>query len=134
MSPDHARLAWLQGATTIIGAAIVYFAVSAPEAISVAYGCGVALAGTLFLAWRLREGKAGDASAEYQLRQAYRTAMERFVGMAFLLAAGFTLFKLTPLWLVAGFVIGQVAWLLIPIRMRLRTQDDKRSADLDRIH
>ncbi len=124
MCPEHARLIGLQGAITIISAATIYFAVSAPEAISAAYGCSVALVGTLFLAWRSQGAKIRDASAESQLRQAYRTAIERFVGIAFLLAAGFKLFKLVPLWLVVGFVIGQAAWLLIPFRIRLRTQDD----------
>lgn len=125
MCPEYVRLIGLQGVITIISAAVVYFAVSAAEAISVAYGCSIALVGTLFLAWRAQGGKFGAASPEYQLRLAYRTAIERFMGMALLLAAGFKLFKLVPLWLLAGFVIGQAAWLLIPIRIRLRTQDDK---------
>lgn len=125
MCPEHARVIGLQGAIAIISAAIVYFAVSAPEAISVAYGCSVALTGTLFLAWRAQGEKLRAASPEYQLRLAYRTAIERFMGVVLLLAVGFKLFKLVPLWLLAGFVMGQVAWLLIPIRIRLRTQDDK---------
>lgn len=41
-----------------------------------------------------------------------------------MLGAGFGLLKLAPLWMLAGFVVGQSAWLLLPIWMKLRSQND----------
>ena len=41
-----------------------------------------------------------------------------------MLGVGFGLLKLAPLWLLAGFVVGQAAWLLLPIWMKLRTKND----------
>ena len=135
MRPEHARLAGLQGVIIISGAANVYFVASAPAAKSFVYGGCVTLTGTLFFAWRLRRGESRETeNAMWYLRLAYRTALQRYVGTVFLLATGFKLFKLAPLWLLAGFVIGQAAWLLTPVWTRLRTQNDKRSADLDRLH
>lgn len=126
MHPEYSRLAGSQGVMAIIGALITYFVITPPAAKSFAYGGCVALAGTLFLAWRLRQGEKRQAlGAEWCLRQAYRTAIERFVWMVFLLALGFKLLKLVPLWMLTGFVVGQLAWLVVPVWIRLRTQNDK---------
>jgi hypothetical protein len=83
------------------------------------------LIGALYLAWRLKQGERQlDDSAEQVLRNAYKTAIERFVWAALMLALGFKFLELTPLWLLAGFVVGQVAWLFVPVWIRLRTQND----------
>lgn len=122
MRPEYVRLAGLQGAITIIGAVITYFLVTPPTAKSFAFGSSVALMSTMFLAWRLRQGEHREGlGAEWYLRQAYRTAIERFAGVIFLLATGFKLLNLAPLWMLAGFVVGQSAWLAIPVWMKLRT-------------
>jgi len=126
MHPEYSRLAGLQGAIVIIGAAITYFVVTPPAAKSFAYGSCVALAGVLFLAWRLRRAEGSrEQGAEFSLRQAYRTAIERFVWIIFLLASGFKLLNLAPLWMLAGFVAGQSAWIVVPVWIRLRMQNDK---------
>lgn len=124
---EYIRLAGLQCAITIIGAALTYFFVVTPLAArSVAYGSCVALVGTLLLSWGLKQGERHkNLSAGWCLRQAYRTAIERFVVVVFLLAFGFKLLELAPLWMLAGFVGGQSAWLVIPVWTRLRTQNDK---------
>jgi len=122
MHPEYTRLVGLQGAITIIGAALTFFVVTPLAAKSVAYGSCVALVGTLFLAWRLRQGESREnLGAGWYLRQAYSTAIERFVWVVFLLAVGFGLLKLAPLWVLAGFVAGQAAWLVVPVLMKLRT-------------
>lgn len=122
MGPEYARLAGLQGAITIIGATMTCFMVNPPTAKSFAFGSSVALASTMFLAWRLYQGERQQKSdAAWCLRQAYRTAIERFAGVIFLLAVGFKLLNLAPLWMLAGFVVGQSAWLLVPVWMKLRT-------------
>ncbi len=106
--------------------AVVAYAVSTPLAAkSVAFGGCVATLGTLFLAWRLAMGARREhLGAEWVLRLAYRTAVERFVLVAFLLAMGFKLLKLAPLWMLGGFIFGQLAWLAVPLWMKLKTQND----------
>lgn len=125
MRPEYIRLVWLQGALTVIGAIFAYLVVMPLAAKSLVYGGCIAMVSTLFLAWRLKQGERREGlGAEWVLRQAYRTAIERYVWTAVMLAVGFKLLKLAPLWMLAGFVVGQAAWLLIPIWMKLRTQND----------
>ncbi|MBI1174136.1 MAG: hypothetical protein GC139_02585 [Sideroxydans sp.] len=126
MHLEHVRLACVQGAITIISAAVAYVVVNPLAAKSVAFGSGVAMLATLFLVWRLVTGKRREGlGAEWVLWQAYRTAIERFMLVAALLVIGFELFKLAPSWLLAGFVVGQLAWLAVPVWVKLRTQNDK---------
>ncbi len=131
MRSEYAYLVGLQGAITIIGAIITYFAVTPQAAQSVAYGSSISLAGALFLAWRYRQGTRDKTlGVEWYVRQAYRTAVERFVGMTLLLAIGFGLLRLAPLWMLAGFVAGQLAWLVVPVWIgrgwtRLKKKNDK---------
>jgi hypothetical protein len=123
MRSDQARLAGLQGAITIIGATATYVVEAPFAAASVAFGGCVALVGTLFLAWRISAGgRQEHLGAEWILRQAYRTAVERFVLVAFLLAIGFGLLRLAPVWMLAGFVGGQLAWLALPAWTKLKKQ------------
>lgn len=120
MRPEYRRLTGLQSAITIIGAIAVYFVVSPLAAKSVVFGGSVVLLSTLFLAWRnLQASRKEDASAEWYLRHAYRTAIERFVWTTVMLVAGFKLLELAPLWMLAGFLGGQAAWLAVPIWMRV---------------
>ncbi|MBI3903924.1 MAG: ATP synthase subunit I [Nitrosomonadales bacterium] len=106
----------------MLGTITTYFFVTPQAARSVAYGSCIALIGTLFLAWRLKQGESKESSnAEWHLRQAYRTAIERFVWVAVMLAIGFGILKLAPVWVLAGFVTGQAAWLLVPVWTRWKT-------------
>lgn len=121
MRPEYVRLAGLQGALTAAGAAAVYYAAAPFQALSVAFGGCVAMAGTVFLAWRYVSGRRQEhLGAGLVLRKAYRTAMERFFLSALLLALGMVKLKLAPFWLLAGFVGGQLAWLAAPLWMGLR--------------
>lgn len=124
MRTEYARLIGLQSAIVIIGAAVTYKVVDLPAAKSFVYGSMVAIIGALLIAWRYKQGLR-HSEANQILRHAYKTSIERFVWAIFLLALGFKLLGLAPMWLLAGFVVGQVAWLLAPIWMRLRTQNDK---------
>ena len=125
MRKEYARLLGLQSAIAITGTIISYLVVSPPAAKSFAYGSIVALIGALFLAWRFRQGeRRAHIGAEQVLRHAYKTAVERFVWAICMFALGFKLLDLAPQWLLAGFVVGQAAWLLAPVWMRLRTQND----------
>lgn len=124
MRAEFARLIGLQSVIVVTGAAVTYWVANLPAVKSFVYGSIVAIIGALFLAWRYRQGLE-HSEAEWVLRHAYKTAIERFIWTIFLLALGFKLLGLTPVWLLAGFVVGQAAWLLAPIWMRLRTQNDK---------
>ena len=108
MRPEYGRQSRLQGAIAIIGAAITYGVVTPLAAGSVVFGACTALLGTLFLAWRFGQGER-HSGAEAVLRQAYQTAAERFVIIVFLLAVGLKLLQLEPLWLLAGFIVAQIA-------------------------
>ena len=124
MRAEFARLIGVQGVIVIVGATFAYMLADLPAVKSIIYGNMVALAGALFLAWRYKHGQR-QSEPVWVMRHAYKTAIERFVWTIFLLALGFKLFELAPLWLLAGFVMGQAAWLLAPIWIRLRTQYDK---------
>ena len=131
MRSEYNRLVGLQSAITIMGTIIALFTVSPQAAQSIAYGSSIPLAGSLFLAWRQGQGaRHENLGAGWQLRHAYRTAVERFLGMVFLLAIGFGILRLAPLWMLAGFVAGQLAWLVVPVWIgrcwtRLKTKNDK---------
>ena len=125
MQPEYKRLVLLQVAITIISAIFSCLMVSFPASKSLVFGSLIAMTSTLVLALRLKQGESKESfGAEWALRQAYRTAIERYVWTAIMLGVGFGLLKLAPIWMLAGFVLGQIAWLFIPIWMKLRTQND----------
>ena len=125
MRSDQVRLAGLQGAITLVGAAVTSVFAAPVAAASAAYGGLVAVMGTLFLAWRYVRGKSREhLGAEWILRHAYRTAIERFMLVACLLLVGFGLLRLAPAWLLAGFIWGQMAWLAAPLWIRLTRKKD----------
>lgn len=125
MRSDFARLLSIIGAVVIIGSITIYLVVDFPAAKSFAYGSTIAMIGTMLLAWRHWQAeRCADVCAESVLRQAYRAAIERYIWAAVMLALGFKILELMPLWLVAGFVMGQAVSLFAPIWMRLRTQND----------
>ena len=122
---EYASLASLQGALMVVGAVLAYLSSTLLATKSLVYGSCIAIVSTLFLAWRFRQGERWEnISAEWVLRQAYRTAIERFVWVATMLAAGFKFLELAPLWMLAGFIAGQAAWLFVPIWMKLRIKND----------
>ena len=119
MRSEYIRLVGLQCAIIITGSTLNYFVVSYLAAESFAYGSCVALVSTLWLAWRVGQGERHEGlSAEWCLRQAYRTAIERFLWVVFLLALGFKLLELASIWILAGFVAGQSAWLFAAILVK----------------
>ena len=109
MRSEYSQQAWLQGAIAIIGAAITCGVVTPLAAASVAYGACIVLLSTFLLAWRFKQGEKKNTDAEWVLRQAYQTAIERFVIVIFLLAVGIKLLQLAPFWMLAGFVVAQIA-------------------------
>lgn len=120
--PEYRRLIGLQGTVAVASTVIAYFAVSFLAAKSMAFGGCVVLVSTLFLAWRFRRGKRNEsANAEWYLRQAYLTAIERFIWVVVMLVVGFKLLEFEPLWMLVGFLGGQTVWLAAPIWMRVES-------------
>jgi hypothetical protein len=116
MRVEYARLARLQCAIIITGSTLAWLVVTHLAAGSFAYGAGIALVCTLWLAMRLAQAeRMKNPDAERSLRHAYRAAFERYIWVFMLFAAGFKVLELAPLWLLAGFVAGQSAWLLAPV-------------------
>lgn len=127
MHNDHSRIAGLQCALTITGFSLAYLVVNRLAAWSVAFGGWIALVGTLWLVMRLRQAeRQQNPEAGVILRHAYRTAIERFIWVFLLFAAGFRLLELAPLWVMTGFVAGQSAWLIAPVwKSRLGNKIEK---------
>jgi ATP synthase protein I len=100
----------------LAGAAIVViqgWTAGLGSALSALYGGGVALANTLLLMWRRgRSTRRKPADAQRQLRMFYLSSVERFLAVATLLVAGMTALGLSPLPMVAGFVLGQLTLLI----------------------
>lgn len=124
MRVEFARLILLQIALVLAGATVVYMVANLPAVKSFVYGNMVAIIVAILLAWRYKQGLRIRGAAMV-LRHGYKTTLERFVWAIFLLILGFKFLNLLPFWLLAGFVVGQAAWLLAPIWMRLSTQNDK---------
>lgn len=91
-------------------------------ALAVSYGGGVALINAALLYWRWRQGvRDFHCDADKHLRLFYRSSMERFFVVMTLLAVGFVWLDDEALALLAGFVVGQVAWMLASPTLRERT-------------
>ncbi len=98
----------------LVGVVPVYAVYGQANAFAVIFGGLVALANSVLLAWRMRAAKRliNNTDAQQDLRMLYRTGMERFVLVVVFLALGMGVLKLDPLVLIAGFVLGQLAWLV----------------------
>ncbi len=83
-------------------------------AVSVWFGGLTATLNILLLLWRSHRAASGPAlSAGQSLWALYRTALERFVMVMMLFALGMGLLKLDPFALLSGFVVGQLALILM---------------------
>lgn len=116
MASANLRISCITGAIIAGCIAAAYLIVGAPSAKSFAYGSLVAIIGALILNWRHWQAKRRlDVSAGWVLRHAYKTAIERYIWAAIMLALGFKIMKLAPTWLLAGFITGQIVWLFVSI-------------------
>ena len=89
-----------------------------------AFGAFVALANTALIARDMRAGRSGrsnkgeEPSAQHYLRQFYRSWLERYLVVGVLLASGLGGLKLMPLALLAGFILGQLIWIIAPLTIK----------------
>lgn len=104
-----ARIALIQAATVVMGAALTYSYVGEPAAKAAWFGGFVAVANTLMLAWRMHvAARQGGKSPGQELAKLVRSSLERFLMVALLIAAGLGWLKLMPAPLLLGFVLGQM--------------------------
>jgi F0F1-type ATP synthase assembly protein I len=92
---------------------VVYAAFGRATAQPVMGGGLIAISGSalLWLRW-WQSNKRMQADAQQAVRAVYRTGLERFVLVVLLLALGLSYFKHAAAALLAGFVLGQLAWLI----------------------
>ena len=92
---------------------VAYAAFGRATAQPVMSGGLIAISGSalLWLRW-WQSNKRVQADAQQAVRAVYRTGLERFVLMVLLLALGLSYFKHGAAALLAGFVLGQLAWLI----------------------
>lgn len=96
-----------------MAAILVYWVYGQASAAAIGFGGFVALANGGLLVWRMRAAKrCDDSDAQRALRMIYRTGLERFALVVFFLALGMGVLKLDPRVMIAGFVLGQLAWLI----------------------
>ena len=123
MSSQNAKLIGV--AVMLATIYLIYVLIDVRAAKSFAYGNIVALFAALIIDWRLWQAKrCGRNEPEWILRQAKKTVFERYVWAAVMMGLGFKLMEITPIWLLVGFVVGQVVWLFASIWIRLRLQND----------
>ena len=107
------RALLVQGALVLAAALLVYATYGQASAVAGLFGGLVALANNGLLAWRMWGAERRvNTDAQHDLRMLYRTGLERFALVAFFLALGMGVLKLDPPVMIAGFVLGQLAWLV----------------------
>lgn len=109
------QVVWLQMMATLVVASIAYSTKGTPQfALAVLSGGGVSVVNGALLAWRMSRSASYSAyeahhslGAHHQLRLLYFYAAERFLVVVALLGLCMAALKLSPLALLAGFVMGQ---------------------------
>ncbi len=92
------------------------------QALAAGYGGLAAVLNSAMLYWRWAQGtRRFHSDPGRHLSSFYRSSMERFLMVGLWLAAGLAWMGLAPLALVAGFVVGQLAWLIASPALRERT-------------
>lgn len=103
----------VQGMLVLLGAVPVYRIAGFAAAYGAMFGGLVAVASAALLMWRMRAAeKRESGNARQELLFIYRTGLERFALVVILLAAGMGPFGLDRLGVVAGLILGQLAWLV----------------------
>lgn len=109
-------------AVIVVSALLAAWMGSLGTGAAVFYGGAVALANAALLLWRWYQGLDKFYSDAAKHLQAFvRSSVERFFVVGILLAAGFLLLRLEPVALLAGFVVGQLAWMIASLTLRERT-------------
>jgi hypothetical protein len=104
-----------QAGVVVTGVALVFLMEGLRESGAFAAGGFVAWVNLALLYWRMVYCDKPTLNAEQHLRLMYRSSVERFFVVAGLLAIGFIKLKLNAWMLLLGFLVGQLALVVIPI-------------------
>ncbi len=116
--PHLRRVTSLQIGLLLIATPVTAHVWGLAAAQGVLFGVLIALVNTMLLRWRLgRQGAQGEQSAQRQLRQFFRSWLERYAAVILLLALGLAGFKLAAPALIAGFALGQLVWIVAPMTL-----------------
>ena len=121
---DHQirRVLNLQLALLLFASFSAYAVWGLSVALALGFGTGIAVANTLMIAWRMRQGRK-QTTTQPSLSEFYRSWLERYLLVGVLLAAGLGGLKLMPLGLLSGFILGQVIWILAPLTFGVGSRD-----------
>ncbi len=117
MNNNAFRVVGIQIIIAIISATTAYFLDNPLAAKSVLWGAFASLANGLMLAWNIGERFDANRSPGAHLGAMYRSSIERYIVVMLLLVAGLRLLGLAPLYIVAGFVAGQVGFVAARLLM-----------------
>ncbi|MBY0579066.1 MAG: ATP synthase subunit I [Burkholderiales bacterium] len=117
MNNNAFRVVGIQIIIAIISATTAYFLDNPLAAKSVLWGAFASLANGLMLAWNIGERFDANRSPGTHLGAMYRSSIERYIVVMLLLVAGLRLLGLAPLYVVAGFVAGQVGFVAARLLM-----------------
>lgn len=114
-----ARVAWVQAVMAPLLASLGFFAAGAAAALAILYGVGTALVASLLMVWRERTALRHP---EWDGRKLFGvfilSGLERWIAVILMLAIGFGVLKLTPLPLLLGLALAQIAWLAAAVSGR----------------
>ena len=108
----------MQVVTLVVIVLIILWWQGNSAAIACFYGGSIAIANTLLQRWHLiGSARQAKANAGMNLRKAYRCVAERWILTIVMFAVGFGVLSLSPLPLMTGFIVTQLA-LLFGIKNR----------------
>lgn len=112
-----------QGLAVLLTALTIGFWSAPASALAALYGGAAALANTGLLIWRHRQGaKEHRCDARRHLKLFYRSSLERFFMVGVWLALGLGGWKLEAAPMLAGFIVGLLAW-VIAVALRADVSD-----------
>ena len=112
MNTGTRRVAMAQAVIAPVAALVGALFVGIDAGLAVLYGVLTALSVSLVLVWRERRAMRHPEWGQHRLfKQFIRTGFERLVLLLGLLFVGFGVLKLTPLPMLLGLLLAQLAWL-----------------------
>lgn len=113
------RVAVTQIVTVSSGSLAIFIFLGLASAVAALFGGLVAVVNLLFLIWRMHvSAQKPPQSAQQELAGLVQFSMKRFLLVTLLIVAGLGWFKLTPIPLLAGFVLGQLTLVVSTIFSR----------------
>ena len=115
----------LQLVILLLAAGILFLGWSSEVAIAWLFGTTIAVTNTSLLAWRSRRLlERPPTDTHRDLRAFFFSALERFVIVTMLFAAGLGALELQPLPLISAFIVGQLVLMISSFKTGLTTHGE----------